>query len=90
MTRITTLYTLPRERQAEWYDATGTYNTWNDVRRVIADWAGCELSQIDSDDDDMICVDGEPVAFVERRYVRSVVDLRPAGTVDLRHMLAAE
>lgn len=92
MTTITTLYTLPRVRQAQWIDSTGSYNVFNDARRVIADWADCSLAEIDFDDDDMICVDGEPVAFLEREYVRSpsaqIIPITEGRTAPV--MMAAE
>jgi hypothetical protein len=82
-TVITTLYTLPRRMEWQAIDSTGKFNVIPDVVRVIADWADCPLSSVDFDDNDMVCVDGEPVAFLEREYVRA------NATVDLRPMLQA-
>jgi hypothetical protein len=69
MPRITKLKLFNGSTLAEWIDATRTYNVWNDARRVIADWADCDLAEIDAIENDIggefITVDGIPTAYLE-------------------------
>lgn len=67
--KVTTLYTLSRDQLAQWIDSTAKFSVINSALAEVADWAGVSTDEVDFDDDDLITVDGEPVAFLETRFV---------------------
>lgn len=75
--KVTTLYTLSRDQLAQWIDSTAKFPVINSALAEVADWAGVSTDEVDFDEDDLITVDGEPVAFLETKFV-SVVQAAPS------------
>lgn len=67
--KVTTLYTLSRDQLAQWIDSTAKFSVINSALAEVADWAGVSTDEVDFDEDDLITVDGEPVAFLETKFV---------------------
>jgi hypothetical protein len=61
--KITRCYLFGREKPiAEMYSADTWRSHWSEVRRAYADWADCELDEIDwNDDRETVTLNGEDI-----------------------------
>jgi hypothetical protein len=70
--KVTSCYLFGRKEPiGEVIDSRRPFRShWPEVRRVIADWADCELDEIDLDDRDgkTITIDGDPVGYVVTEF----------------------